>query len=108
MNRAHHSTGIFLILLILFMLSCGPTVPVISTLAISSDDGSDSPATDAATEAPAPESIPTALPTATVYPPVWNADTLGDARELDGFVLTYKETEAGSGVLEEHVNTINY
>jgi hypothetical protein len=51
---------------------------------------------------------PTDAPTATVYPPVFDPDAIGDNRELASFVLTRNKTTTGAGEVDIRQGIIGY
>lgn len=83
---------IFLSILGIFILSCGPVTDLIRTPA-DADDGPALQTGESLTATPPP----TVAPTPTVYPPVFDPNALGDNRVLDSFILTRKEKTTGCG-----------
>ena len=78
-----------LTLLVLFASACILATPFAPTLAPAGQATDTSlagttPATEVSSTLPP---SPTAAPTATVYPPVFNPDAIGDNRVLQSFVL---------------------
>jgi hypothetical protein len=66
--------------------------------------GQEQPAAESNAAAPQP----TAVPTATVWPPVFDPQALGDNRELDSFMLTRTDLTTGSGEEDDHTYTIGF
>ncbi len=101
-------TIIFLFLMLsLFISGCSPasatTVPSLATLA----ESTSSPSIEGAAEATA-TTRPTQGPTATVWPPVYDPNRLGNIRELDSFIVSVNVKNTVNGSLTETTNTMGY
>lgn len=109
MNRRTQTTKIFFIVLSLFVLGCILVSPkTTANPATAVGVTAMPPPTELANTATlSPTDVFTA--TATVYPPVFDPEALGDNRELDSFVLSRNITTTGAGgEVEEHQETIGF
>ena len=101
-----------LTLLVLFASACILATPFTPTLAPAGQATDTSlagttPATEVSSTLPPP--TPTAAPTATVYPPVFNPDAVGDNRVLQSFVLKITDhINYGGGDLRDYWDSIGY
>jgi len=94
MNRRTQSGMIFFIALSLFIPGCGPASQAPLTAA-DQDPGPSAPAAESAT----------GVPTATVYPPVFKPDAIGDSRVLDSYILIRTDKTTGCGGFDEKDST---
>lgn len=108
MKTKLQTTKIFFIVLSLFVLGCilvSPKTTADPATAVGVTDMP--PPTELANTATLPPTdVPTA--TATVYPPVFDPETLGDNRELDSFIRTRTDIVTGGSEVYERQDTIGY
>jgi hypothetical protein len=98
------ATKIFFFILSLFILGCILVSPAATPSQATIVGGTSMPPSAELATLP-----PSVAPTATIYPPVFNPDALGDNRELASFILTRNDkTTGGGGEVEEHKVTIGY
>lgn len=103
MKTKLRTPAISFLVLGLFILSCGlvsPATPPGQATAV--DEATNQSPAEIATLPPA------VVPTATVYPPVFDPDAIGDNRMLDSFILTRTDKTTGDWEGEEHQDTIGY
>ncbi len=101
MKNNLQTVAILFFILSLLISGCSPANPAPVTPA-----NTDPPATATPTAPLAATSIATL--TATVYPPVFDPETIGDNRVLDSFILTRTDAITGGGEVDETSRTIGY
>ncbi len=108
MKKRLQTTAISLFILSLFISGCASASPTTAPGQATAAGETAAPATEEVVEATATPS-PTEGPTATVWPPVYDPDAIGDNRELlDSFILTRTNTTTGGGEVDEVNTTIGY
>ena len=94
-------------MLALFIASCGPASATTAPDSATTEEATLAQATEEAVEATA-TTKPTQGPTATVWPPVYDPNKLGDIRQLDSFIVTVNIKNTVNGDLTETTNTMGY
>lgn len=101
-------TAIYILILGLLISGCSPASPA-QVAPTDADLLPTAISTLLPTVTTTPALTPTVAPTATVYPPVFDPETIGDNRVLlDSFILTRTDTTTGSGEVKEDHITIGY
>ena len=88
----------------LFISGCAAPAGATATTVLG--EASQAPVTEPAAETATAE--PTAGPTATVWPPVYDVNSLGDISDQDSFIVTINEQNMVQGQLTERTLTMGY
>lgn len=99
--------AILLFMLGLFIASCSPASATTAPDLATAEEATLAPATQEVIEATA-TTRPTQGPTATVWPPVYDPNKLGDIRELDSFIVSVNVKNTVNGDLTEYTTTMGY
>jgi hypothetical protein len=106
-KKTPQTIAILVFMLALFIASCGPASATTAPDSATTEEATLAQATEEAVEATA-TTKPTQGPTATVWPPVYDPNKLGDIRQLDSFIVTVNIKNTVNGDLTETTNTMGY